>query len=489
MELSAISFDKRKQADLLVIPYCQIQGQITNIIELDGLEDITELPLESGDFKGKEGETLFCYCDELEKRLVLLGLGEKAKITEEKIRRAYSGLIKNCFSKKLTKINALCFSINDIDEMSVLKAQAEGVLLTNYSFNEYKTDKKDLAPLIKSFCFIDAPSLATPLLQKLKTIAQGVYLVRDLVNRNADDVSPQYLSALALSTAKEIPSIKATIFDKKRIEKEEMELLLAVNQGSNKDPAFIVMEYNGAPKSKDKTVLVGKGVTYDTGGLNLKPTGFMETMKCDMAGAATVIGTLITAAKLKLNINLAAVVPATENAIGPKSYKPGDVQKSYDGKTIEIDNTDAEGRLILADALAWSKKNLKPNCMIDLATLTGAMVIALGEETTGFLSNDDQLSQKLTESGLKTFERVWRLPDYEEYKDQLKSDFADMKNSGGRSAGSITAGLFLKEFVGEIKWAHLDIAGTAYLSKERRYHPKNATGIGVRLLIDFLENL
>ncbi|MCB1135296.1 MAG: leucyl aminopeptidase, partial [Chlamydiia bacterium] len=254
------------------------------------------------------------------------------------------------------------------------------------------------------------------------------------------------------------------------------------------EPAFIIMQHKGDPRSKDHTVIVGKGVTYDTGGLNLKPTGSMEDMKCDMSGAAVAFGTLYAAAKLGLKKNLSVVVAATENSIGSRSYKPGDVYSSYLGKTVEIGNTDAEGRLTLADALAYANKNLHPTRMIDLATLTGAMLIALGEEASGLMSNDDTLAEQLKQAGERTFERVWRLPLFDEYKDQLKSEIADISNIGGRHAGSITAGIFLKEFVGDTPWAHLDIAGTAYLSKARRYHPKNGTGIGVRLLIDYLEN-
>lgn len=268
-----------------------------------------------------------------------------------------------------------------------------------------------------------------------------------------------------------------------------MGLLLAVNRGSDKDPVFIISEYRGAPKSKDHTVLVGKGITFDTGGLNLKPTGGIETMRCDMAGAATVLGILKAVSDLKIKVNLTVVVPATENGIDAKSFKPGDVYQSLLGKTVEVGNTDAEGRLILADALTYAVRHLKPSRIIDFATLTGAMEIALGSEVTGFMSNDDALSDSLVRAGSETFERLWRLPLYEEYKEQLKSDVADIKSIGGRSAGSITAAMFLKEFVDEVPWAHLDIASTAFLSAEKRYHPKNGTGIGLRLMIEYFENL
>lgn len=267
-----------------------------------------------------------------------------------------------------------------------------------------------------------------------------------------------------------------------------MGLLLAVGRGSDKEPLLTMLTYTGNPKSREHTILIGKGVTYDTGGLNVKPTGSMESMKCDMAGAATVLGVLATVAALGLKLNVTALVPATENAIGSKSFKPGDVYVSHNGKSIEIGNTDAEGRLILADALSYAVKHLKPTRMIDLATLTGAMDVALGSEATGLFSNDDKLAEQLHKAGESTFERVWRMPLFPEYRDQLRSDIADLKNIGTRSGGSITAAYFLKEFVDDIPWAHLDIASTAYLNESKRYHPKFGTGIGVRLITELLES-
>ena len=274
---------------------------------------------------------------------------------------------------------------------------------------------------------------------------------------------------------------------KKQLEKEGFGLLLAVNRGSSCDPALIILQYRGQPHSNNNTVIVGKGITYDTGGLNLKVGVGMETMKCDMGGAAAVLGTMLAAATLGLKTNLTGVIATTENSIGPDSYKPGDVYTSYLGKTVEIGNTDAEGRLVLADALAYANAKLAPTRMINLATLTGSIVIALGEEATGLMSNSDELSLALSEAGETTYERVWRMPLYDEYQERLKSDFADLINVAGRPASANLAGMFLKEFVGKTPWAHLDIAGTAYLTKARHYLPKNATGVGVRLLIEFLE--
>ncbi|MGE5196112.1 MAG: leucyl aminopeptidase family protein, partial [Anaerolineae bacterium] len=276
---------------------------------------------------------------------------------------------------------------------------------------------------------------------------------------------------------------------KKELEQEKMGLILAVNRGSNREPVLIILEYLGDEKSKERTAVIGKGITYDTGGLNIKPTGSMETMKSDMAGAAAVLGLIKAAIATGLKANIIGVIASTENAVGPLSYKPGDVYTSFSGKTVEISNTDAEGRLVLADAISYTQERLKPTRLIDLATLTGGILIALGEEAAGLFSNDDHLASELLAAGENTYERLWRFPLFNEYKEAVKSSIADLKNSGGRKASSITAAMFLQCFVKNIPWAHLDIAGTAYLTDARLYHPTPATGYGVRLLIDFFESL
>jgi leucyl aminopeptidase len=264
-----------------------------------------------------------------------------------------------------------------------------------------------------------------------------------------------------------------------------MGLLLAVNRGSMRDPAFILVEYRGNPGSSDVTALVGKGITFDTGGLNLKPTGSMETMKDDMSGAAAVLGAIRAAAALKLKVNILGAIPTTENSIGSKAYKPGDVYRSYSGKTVEIANTDAEGRLVLADALAYVQKHYKPSRIVDFATLTGAVVIALGEEASALFCNDEGFAAKLMDAGSRSAERLWRMPLYPEYKELMKSTIADLKNSGGRAGGLCTSAAFLSYFVKDVPWAHLDIAGTAFLSSPKHYHTTNATGVGVRMLVEF----
>jgi len=493
MDFSAVAnLTHRKPADLLAIPFFQKKKKAESAVDIEHLKSHVKIPLETEDFKAKEGEILIIYVDEKhEQRVALVGLGEQDQLTKEKLRRVYASLAKACQSRKLKSINLLLPKISAINEADLVGGIAEGLLLANYAFTKNKSlsIKDNPTVLLEKATLIGTGKHILSIANKYKTISEGVYLARDLVNGNADDITPQYLAKTAQSFAKKLPHVKTTVFDKKRIQKEKMGLLLAVSRGSMQDPVLIIVEYTGNPKSKDKTVVVGKGITYDTGGLNMKPTGSMETMKCDMGGAAAALGTIYVAAKLGLKINVTAVVPSTENSVSAASYKPGDVYNSYLGKTVEVGNTDAEGRLVLADALAYAVDHLKPTRMIDFATLTGAIDVALGAETAGIMSNNNTLADQLIQSGLNTYERAWRMPLHEEYKEQLKSDIADIKNIGGRSAGAITAAVFLQEFVGKTPWAHFDIAATAYLSEPRRYHPKYGTGVGVRLMIDFLEGL
>jgi len=378
-------------------------------------------------------------------------------------------------------------------EYDLIRGVVEGVLLTNYRFTELKHDQLKFSKpsLVQKLTLIGASKADLAKVKDCLAVSEAVNIARNLVNGNADDITPQYLADFAKDIAKELPKMTCHVLEKKELVKEKMGLLLAVGRGSSIDPALITLAYKGNAKSKEHIVIVGKGVTYDTGGLHLKPFGAMESMKCDMAGGAVALATAYASAVLGLKINVTAVVPATENSIDANSFKPGDVYSSYSGKTVEIGNTDAEGRLILADAISYSLKHLKPSCLIDIATLTGAIDIALGAEACGLFANNNQLAEALSAAGNDSFERVWQLPLHEEYRDLLKSDVADIRNIGGRSAGCITSAIFLQEFVGRgpkaLPWAHLDIASTAYLSEPRRYHPKSGTGFGVRLLISFLK--
>lgn len=491
MKFTAIAnLDKRASSDLLIIPLAESEKAIVWPSAAEKLKKLCDEPIKAGDFKAKEGEIALQYVsNQHEPRFLLLGLGEAQEITTEKLRRSYAQAMKTAWRYKVKSLNVLLPDLPALSEEIVCRGICEGLLLANYTFDCLKSECKDLNRPVEKIQLITPFKNALKWANKALTICQGVYLARDLVNGNADDITPDHLAKLAKGLQNGKSRIETTVFNKKRLEKEGMGLLLAVSRGAAHDPVLIIAEYKGNPKSKDHVVLVGKGVTYDTGGLNLKPTGSMETMKCDMGGAAAVLAALKVASELGLKKNITAVVPATENAIGPKSYKPGDVYKSYLGKTVEITNTDAEGRLILADAISYAVKNLKPTVLIDIATLTGAIEIALGNEVIGFFANQHTLADMMMRAGSETYERVWRMPLYEEYKDPMRSEVADIKNQGGRSGGAITAAIFLQEFVGKITWAHLDIAATACVNEAKRYHPRFGTGVGVRLLIELLEHL
>lgn len=432
------------------------------------------------DFSGNVGEILIVYPEEgADKRVLYLGLGPEDEITTEKLRRAFGALVKEALKKEIETITVEMPTIGGLNEESALRGVVEGLLIANYGYSLLKS--KEFKP-IKRVALLGFSKSALDKIAFYEALFEGVNLARDLVNGDADEIIPEYLVEVAkkLGTAK--------ILDKSALKKEKMGLMLAVGKASSHDPYLICLEYKGNPKSDDKTVLIGKGVTYDTGGLNMKLTN-METMKDDMGGAAAVLGTFLVAKKLKLKINLAVVVPTVENAIGPLSFKPGSVYKSHAGITVEIGNTDAEGRLILADAISWAKKNLKPTRIIDVATLTGAMQVAIGPEGMGLFSNDDALADSLITAGAETYERAFRFPLIEEYRENLKSDIADINNIGGRFGGAIIAALFIKEFVGDTSWAHLDIAPCASHKEGRRYYPKFATGVGVRLLVEYLRHL
>ncbi len=475
--------EKRTCVDLLILPFWHKDTQAIPAASFHTLENTFKLALDSGDFLGKEKDLVCVYPhneDAKEKRILLLGLGEKEHCSLEILRRAYGRATKYAVRKKCTSMGIILPG-----QEHGLEAICEGIGLASYTFDAFKQEK---AVKIAHVEWIGKEKDVASRSQRTLAVIQAVCKARDLVNGNADDVTPSRLVQEALDLARLHSSITTTILDKKTIEKEHMGLILAVNRGSAADPALAFLEYQGDPDSNRRIAIVGKGITYDTGGLNLKPTGSMETMKCDMAGAAVVLSVIQAAATLGLKVNLIGALVATENAIGPHSYKPGDVYKSYTGKTVEISNTDAEGRLVLADTLAYLVKTFKPDHIIDLATLTGGIVIALGEETAGLFSNNDHLAEKLIEASMRSGERIWRLPLYPEYKQLLCSSIADIKNSGGRKATSITAALFLEEFVGKTPWAHLDIAGSAYLSELGPYYPTHATGFGVRLLVDFLQS-
>jgi leucyl aminopeptidase len=448
-------------------------------------------------FEGKEGEFFSLYTDKklASHHIFLVGLGESKKLSLERYRRAAATASKKARALKIKHLSiAFPSIINDdggfnTDTFELAKTIGEGSFLSQYRFDKYLTEKNNKNQKIIEVTLFDASEENVKAIKKglneARIVCEAVCFARDLENAPGNEIYPETLATAARKSG-EIYGYRATIWDKKRIQETGFGGLLAVNAGSVNPPRFIILELNGGQKELDTIVLIGKGVTFDSGGISIKPASGMAEMKMDMSGAAAVMGTMEAAARLKLPVHLVGLIPATENMPSGTAMKPGDIITHYGGKTSEVDNTDAEGRLILADALAYAEK-FKPNAVIDLATLTGACVVALGHHATGMMGNDEELMAALKAAGEKTYERVWQLPLYDEYEKQIKSDVADVKNVGGRWGGAITAGWFLKKFVSNYKWVHLDIAGTAILEEDLPYTPKGGSGVGVRLLIEFLK--
>lgn len=446
--------------------------------------------LDSGDFKAKRDSVAIVYLSGKAKssRLLLVGIGEAEKVTLESMRRAAAAAAKAATGKKLKSLAIAVPSGLSLDAEGFGEAATEGLCLAASKLTRYFSDKERASNTLEALTFYSENKKALADVKKgaeyAEIVSQGTLLARTLANTPDNDMYPEKLAEAAQKACKNA-GVNITVLDKKKIEALKMHGLLAVNQGSKRPPVFIVMEYNGGGKNDKPIMLVGKGVTFDTGGISIKPSAGMAEMKMDMHGAATVISTITTIARLGLNVNVVALVPATENMPSGSAVVPGDVIVYTNGVSVEIDNTDAEGRLILADALLYAQK-YKPQACIDLATLTGACVVALGTVTTGMMGTDAPLKSRLKLAGDYTHEYVCELPLYEEYEELIKGDITDIKNAGGRYAGAITAALFLKRFVGDMPWVHLDIAGTAMLSSDTPYTPKGASGVGVRLLTDML---
>lgn len=446
-----------------------------------------------GDFSGKEQTacTLYPSGAASPKRLILVGLGNPESFTLETARQAGSLAAKTAVDCSISEISTIvhgpgasAYTLEDCAQATV-----EGALLGTYQHTAFKSDKKEAKGTLDC---ITIYSGSKALAEKVragatagKIVAEGAMMARDLSNAPGNALPPRILADTARKMAKSA-GLSCKVLNKKDIEALKMGALLAVSQGSEEPPRFIIMERGAASKKHDTLVLVGKGITFDSGGISIKPSGSMEDMKHDMSGAAAVIGAMMAIGKLKPALHVVGIVPASENLPDGKALKPGDVITAMSGKTIEVINTDAEGRLVLADALAYAAR-YKPAAVIDLATLTGACVIALGDAASGMMGNDEELLQRVKMAGEKSGERVWHLPIWKEHHDQIKGRTGDIKNSGGRSAGSLTAGAFLENFV-DFPWVHLDIAGTAYSDKSGPYGPAGATGEGARLLVQFVRD-
>jgi leucyl aminopeptidase len=440
-------------------------------------------------FSAKSNEVLFLPpIVTQEAGLILVGLGENPDTQQWRESGARVGdLLKD---KKIEKIVLDVSSLPDGVSGAEVESLFEGCVLGLYTFDKYKSEAEGspehIEIAINAGTEEQRECLAQALDKKM-TILLGTALARDLVNEPSNVKTPEFLARTAWEQGKEV-GVKTTIMGQSAMEQAGLHALLAVAQGSSADPRLIVMEYQGGGSDEAPVALVGKAVTFDSGGISLKPGEGMEQMKMDMAGGAAVMATLISAARLKLPINIVGVIPAVENMPSGTAQRPGDIVRSAAGKSIEVINTDAEGRLILADALHWVGGK-KPRAVIDIATLTGACIIALGHHTAAVLGSDAELVQELIHAGEISGEPLWELPLRKEYAKQLESSVADLKNVGGRPAGTITAAAFLQHFAPACPWAHVDIAGTAWNEKGRPGQSAGGSGFGVRVLLEYLQNL
>ncbi len=438
------------------------------------------------DFKAKTNEVYLCYSN-LE-RFILVGLGKERDVTLQIVRLAIYEAVNKLRTMNLLSSTFIVPSLPMVEETSLVKAMVQSILLSDYNFDKYLTceEKKlkhlDMVTLFKS---VWAQELKEDV-KKTITIVRGTLYTRDLQNERADLVTPDYLEIVAKRLATEC-SLPIKVLSYEELKKKGLNLLTAVGQGAASLPRLILLEYRGNPTSKTWIGLVGKGITFDSGGLNMKPTNFIENMYLDKSGVASVLGVLKVASELKLKKNIIGVLAIAENAVDAKSYKPQAILKSYKGLTVEVTNTDAEGRLVLADALSYVQDHYAITILIDIATLTGACVVALGEYASGVFSNDDTLRNDLIVSGERCFERVWPLPIFPEHTEEMKSSFADLKNSSkSRYGGACTGAAFLQQFINEgVKWAHID-ASSSITSEQRAFIPMNGTGFGVHLLIEYL---
>ena len=480
---------KKEKMESLVIPVCEDK----NVFENKIIVSLTRKARKIKEFKGgKDDQVIFYNLPEVKaERVIFIGLGKFEEIDMETLRAAAGKAIKELIKKKLSNVLIavpLAQKIN-METTTLLEAMLEGAYLGNHVFEKYKKEKKHTP--VKKINFLVTPEETrkySRLSSRIKTICQGTILAREWVSTPSNDKRPEHFTRSIVSLARK-EKLKVTVLGEKELKQKKFGAIMAVAAGSQSKPRMVILEHN--PKGSQKTVvLVGKGVTFDSGGINLKSTAGLSDMKLDMSGAAAVAAALITAAKLKSKIKVVGILPIVENMVSGNACRPGDIIKTYDGKTVEIGNTDAEGRLILIDAISYGIRKYKPRTLIDMATLTGACIVALGETIAGTFSFDDELAEDIILSGQKTHETCWRLPMPEEYKELLKSDFADLNNmSSTRYGGAITAALFLSEFVNDTRWAHIDIAGPAYAKKESAYCGAGGTGFGVRLLCDVLDKL
>jgi leucyl aminopeptidase len=450
--------------------------------------------LKSGEFEGKNGQTVVLHTQGNipAKRVLMVGLGKKKDACLDTMRQALGTVARRV---RQTGARSFITPIHDrtlphASVLEVAQAMVEGAILGGYQFTAYRTNSNSGEKGLMRITFVTPGTAWIPDardgIRRGEASAEATWFVRDLCNHPSNVMTPSRIAAEAKMIGQE-RGVRVKVLEQREAEQLGMGAFLGVARGSHQPPKFIVLEYRGQGNHRHSgpIALVGKTITFDTGGISLKPAENMEQMKADMTGGAEVLATIRAAARLRLPLHLIGILPATENMPGGRAIKPGDILRTLSGQTVEVQNTDAEGRLILADGLTYATR-YKPRVIIDVATLTGACMVALGQFAIGMLGNDDALKSRVQKAGLKAGERVWEMPLWEDYFEQLRSDVADMRNIGGRGGGMITAALFLSRFVGEYPWVHLDIASTDWSERERAYIAKGPTGIGTRLLIQYL---
>ena len=451
--------------------------------------------IKDGEIKGKKGETtlIHTFGKIPAARVIVLGLGKRESFTTNTVREVTAASSRYLRRLGVAKAATIAHGagIGGLDPLECGQAIGEGTILGLYRFRTYLTKGEDDGSELAELQIVEKTAKNATLLrkgaEKGRILAEAVLLARDMVNEPPNVMTPTRMAEVASDVADE-HGLELKVLDKGEMEELGMGALLGVARGSVQPPKLIMLSYKGAPDSKENLGIIGKGITFDTGGISLKPPGGMEDMKGDMAGGASVIASMKAIAQLKPRINVTGIIGATENMPGGNAQRPGDVVRSMSGKTIEIINTDAEGRLVLADALHYARQQGVTR-IVDIATLTGAMVVALGHAASGLMGNNQEFADQVIAVGNDSGERIWQLPMYDDYKEEIKSNVADVKNSGGRPAGSISAAQFLSEFVDDTPWAHLDIAGTYFSKSEKGYLVKGGTGVPTRTLVNLAMTL
>lgn len=463
MEIKIVNNTMDVECDVLVVNKFEGENTASSLANTHAVQE--------DNFEGKFGDTylLPTYGQEKHRKVLVIGFGKKSEFNPNKLREVVAKSIKKTMQ---IEAKTVAFKLDGV-EFDYSEQFTFGVKIADYAFDKYKSEKKDNH--VKEV-FVEANE---EIVRKSEKIADAMAFTRNLANEPAQFATPTELASIACDLG-----LETKIYDREECEKMGMGAFLAVGRGSSQEPKFIHMKYS-VQNPKKRIAIIGKGITFDAGGLDIKPASSMLTMKDDMSGAACVLGVMSILRELNPQVEVHGIIAACENMPGCSAYKPGDILTAKNGKTIEVDNTDAEGRLTLADALCYACE-LGVDEVIDLATLTGACMVALGSQASGIMGNDDELVKNLIKTADRSGEKYWELPMWDEYFDSLKSDIADMKNTGSRWGGASTAGVFLKKFVKDVKWAHIDIAGTAFLEKPQKELCKGASGAGVRTLVNYI---